>query len=142
MRRFKKFLRYLQLFCFILFIYVGLDAIWILSFAKPIYVDGLEPLLRSPAEEIPFAPLFTILAYTLLILGIIFFVLPKGKKRYLTSFGWGLFYGAIIYGVYESTNYVVLTGWPLDVTIIDILWGMFVCGMSSLCGNRLYKSHF
>ena len=40
--------------------------------------------------------------------------------------------GLVIYGVYDLTNYAVLRGWTLKVTLLDIGWGTFACGVLSL----------
>lgn len=31
--------------------------------------------------------------------------------------------GALVYGIYEGTNYAVFRGWPLYLFFVDTLWG-------------------
>jgi uncharacterized membrane protein len=47
------------------------------------------------------------------------------------AFAWGAGFGLIVYGVYDLTNYATLDRWPLALTLIDITWGMFICGTTA-----------
>lgn len=38
----------------------------------------------------------------------------------------GSIYGLVVYGVYDLTNLAILANWTLKLTIVDILWGVFV----------------
>jgi uncharacterized membrane protein len=59
-----------------------------------------------------------IMCYMLMIAGLYYFILRE-KKSPLDAF----FLGFIIYGIFESTNYVLFKNWALQTVAIDTLWG-------------------
>ena len=46
----------------------------------------------------------------------------------------GLFLGFAMYGVYDLTNLATLKGWNLEMTLIDMAWGTFLCGSAAAVG--------
>jgi uncharacterized membrane protein len=46
---------------------------------------------------------------------------------------YGIIMGLIIYGVFNLVNFAILKEWKLNIVIIDTLWGMTVCGLTSIC---------
>ena len=36
-----------------------------------------------------------------------------------------------MYAVYDMTNYALVDKWPLRMSIVDICWGIFICGSVS-----------
>ncbi len=89
-----------------------IDGIWLYSM-QWFYADQLGTLMRS--GQLPAVAGF--LAWFLIALGVVLFVLPTGKW-YI-----GTLYGLVLYGVYELTNYFVIANYPLTLTIVDMLWG-------------------
>ena len=45
----------------------------------------------------------------------------KGSWKYALLTG--LFFGLVSYSSYDLTNLATLEGWPLKVTVIDLIWG-------------------
>lgn len=47
-------------------------------------------------------------------------------------------YGAVLglaaYGIYDMTNLSTLRGWPLHLTIVDMIWGTFLTAVASASG--------
>ena len=41
----------------------------------------------------------------------------------------GAVLGLVVYGVYDLTNYSTLAQWPAMVTLADLVWGTFACGV-------------
>jgi uncharacterized membrane protein len=58
------------------------------------------------------------LCYVFLIAGLNYFII-KPRKSVSDAFLLGL----VIYGVYETTNYALLSNWSIITVIIDTLWG-------------------
>jgi uncharacterized membrane protein len=108
-----------------------LDMLWLGLIAKNLYSEALGPLMRKSNGL--FAPNWpaAILVYLAIATGIICFSLPKADHSYLLGMGWGAVFGMVIYGVYEFTNYSILANWPLKITIIDLAWGMLLCGLTT-----------
>lgn len=116
-----------------LVIFLGIDFIWLGLIAKNFYDRQLSPFART--LNLPAA----FLAYLLIVFGIVFFVLPKasGPSQALL---WGALFGLIVYGVYDLVNLATLADWTLKMTVVDMLWGAFVCGTTSLIATRILNS--
>lgn len=120
-----------------------LDMIWLGYLAKPFYHESLDMLLRKSNGI--FAPnwIAALLVYMAIVAGILFFALPRANGSALSGLLWGGFFGLILYGVYDFTNYSILSGWPLNTTLVDCLWGTFLCGTSTafacLIGNWISR---
>ena len=72
------------------------------------------------------------MVYLLLAVGIVVFVLPRVEHASLLSaFLWGAAFGLVVYGVYDLTNYATISKWPVLVTLADIGWGAFICGVTT-----------
>ena len=104
------------------FFFILLDLIFLGIFAKKLYKKELGKLMR---KKVNYA--LSLLVYALLSLGILFFVLREGTI--LEIFLRGCVFGLVVYGIYDLTNYVTLSNYSLKITLIDILWGIFVCGI-------------
>jgi uncharacterized membrane protein len=53
----------------------------------------------------------------------------------------GIFFGVIVYGVYNFTNHATFYNYPLSLVIADTLWGSFAMGTTTLAVAFL-ASHF
>jgi uncharacterized membrane protein len=71
-----------------------------------------------------------ILVYILLVGGIVFFVWPRAKEELLKGFLFGAVFGLVVYGVYDLTNYATLANWSVEMTIVDMLWGVIIGGVT------------
>jgi uncharacterized membrane protein len=110
-----------------LLIFLAIDFSWVLVIAKSFYNDQLSGFVRPEVVPIWSA----LLAWTLIPLGIVMFVnqVSKNKKQ---SIIYGALFGLILYGVYDLTNYATLANFTLKMLVVDILWGIFICSVSSL----------
>ena len=65
------------------------------------------------------------IVYILIPLGIVLFALPRVTQEnpVSTALLWGFIYGVVLYGVYDMTNYALVSKWSLKMSIVDILWG-------------------
>jgi uncharacterized membrane protein len=109
-----------------------LDIIWITNIMQPRYSIIVQNLT---GKDIQFRYLPAILAYIIMIFGIYYFAV-KDKKSSYDALVDGCLLGLVMYGVYDTTLYAVF---PIDDTntaILDVVWGMFVCGITA------YISHY
>jgi uncharacterized membrane protein len=53
----------------------------------------------------------------------------------------GVLYGLFTYATYDLTNLATLKDWPLKIVVVDILWGMVLCGLVS-AGGFLFATRF
>ncbi|HEY9115570.1 MAG TPA: DUF2177 family protein [Bacteroidales bacterium] len=112
-------------------VFLIIDLIWLGFIAKNLYSKHLGHLL-SPDVNWTAAIVF----YLLFIVGIsIFAIYPA-----IESNSWekalllGALFGFFTYATYDLTNYATLKNWPLNIVIIDIIWGSFLTASVSLSG--------
>ena len=75
-----------------------------------------------------------ILSYVFIIIPLYFFIIRKNESL-LHAF----ILGISIYGVYEYTNYALLTNWDFKTTIIDTLWGGILFVLVTYFYNKINK---
>lgn len=116
-------LLYIYLLCTVIFF--GLDMIWLGLIAKNIYREKLGYIM-SPTVNWTAAIIF----YLIYIGGILYFaVLPS-----LSNQDWqlaalnGAILGMLCYATYDLTNLATLDKWPIQIVVIDIIWGTILTG--------------
>lgn len=124
---------YIKLWAGTLISFLILDFTWIGLIANEFYKKNLGPLLRMNGTnlDVMWAP--ALVLYAIMVTGIIFFVFPFAKNSsYLHTFAYGAGFGLVLYATYDLTNYALVKDWPLNVTIVDMIWGAVLCGSTSL----------
>lgn len=110
-----------------------LDFLWLGVVSKNFYDKELGKLKSDKVNYIA-----AILVYVAIALGIFFFVLTQPQVTTpLHALAFGAFFGLILYSVYELTNLALIRNWPLRMVFVDILWGTFLCGITSAFGKWL-----
>jgi uncharacterized membrane protein len=74
---------------------------------------------------------YAFITYILIPLGLLIFVYPKidDNKWLEQSILFGFLWGVITYGIFDFTNLGLLSKYPLDLAIIDTLWGGILCAI-------------
>lgn len=109
-------------------IFLVIDFIWLGAVARNLYRNQLGFLMK---ENFNMTAAF--IFYLLFTAGLVFFVL----NRALAISSWqyalfaGMFFGLITYSTYDLTNLATIKDWPLTITIIDLIWGSFLGGITS-----------
>lgn len=106
-----------------------IDIIWLTLVAKNFYSKYLGYIM-SPTPNWAAAIIF----YLLFIAGLILFVISPAleKQSWTYALIYGLLFGLMTYATYDLTNLATLKGWPIIVTVIDLLWGMTVSASVSV----------
>ena len=127
---------YVKLFSVSLFTFLILDAIWLGFIARNFYAKYLAAYLTDNVIW-----LSAIIFYLIFNIGLLIFViLPSIEKNsYTTLILYSLLYGLVTYATYDLTNYATVKDWPFAVTIVDIIWGMFVAFASSSATFLFHK---
>ena len=119
---------YLKLYALTVPVFFIIDLIWLGVVARGFYQKNLKYIL-SPNVNWTAAIIF----YLMYIAGIrIFAVLPgiaKDSVRHAAL--WGALFGFFTYATYDLTNLALLKDWPLNIVVVDILWGMVLCTVVS-----------
>lgn len=112
-----------------------LDFIFLGLIAKNLYMENLLPFARlkpgADGIDVNFAAAFVV--YALMIAGLYFFVLRPTQPDVSAGgvFLKGLFFGVVLYGVYEFTNLAVVREWPVTLVAVDTLWGSCLMGIAA-----------
>lgn len=103
-----------------------LDFIW-LTLNKSRYARMVH-LVQNKTMQIKL--IGALLAYTLMILALVYFIIPLAKQSKGTNLEKALKYGAlfglITYGIYNATNYAIFENYDISTALIDTCWGTFV----------------
>ena len=91
-----------------------LDFIY-LSLTKKYFNDQVQLVQGTPIKLNIIA---TIACYSLLSMGIFYFIIKKNFS-YFESFYLGIF----VYGVYDLTTMAILKNWKWNTVVMDTLWG-------------------
>ena len=111
-----------------LVVFVILDAIWLGIISRNLYSKYLGYIMTETPNWIA-----AIIFYLLFIVGIVVFVVFPGieEKNLWISFGKAALFGLVTYATYDLTNLATIKSWPIQITIIDLIWGTF---LSSIVG--------
>jgi uncharacterized membrane protein len=109
-------------------IFLVIDFIWLGAVARNLYRNQLGFLMK---ENFNMTAAF--IFYLLFTAGLVFFVLNQALA--ISSWQYalfaGMFFGLITYSTYDLTNLATIKDWPLTITIIDLIWGTFLGGVTS-----------
>lgn len=109
-------------------VFLGIDMIWLGFIAKKLYAKYLGYLM---AEKIVW--IAAVIFYLIFIAGLVFFVISPALKEKGLSYAIyaGAFLGLVTYATYDLTNLATIKNWPIIITILDLLWGMFISSATS-----------
>ena len=128
---------FVKLYLFLLPFFLGIDLLWLGLIAKNFYAKYIGFIL-SPTPN-----LYAALVFYLLYIGgiIVFAVLPGFREDSLfKSLMLGAFFGLCTYATYDLTNLATLKNWPTIVTVIDLLWGVFLSSVVSIAGFYIARA--
>lgn len=111
-------------------IFAALDFLWLGVFMNGFYKTELGTLARLSGAD--FAPIWwaAIAVYVVLVTGLVVFVLPRAAGNATRALGFGALQGLVTYGTYDLTAYSVVQGWSLRMTVVDMMWGASICGLT------------
>jgi uncharacterized membrane protein len=113
-------------------IFLVLDMIW-LRFAVPmLYRPALGDALAPKFRAVP-----AILFYVIYLAALTLFAVLPGVMLSGTQMGVGIAAGSgaaiglTAYATYNLTNNATLRSWPIEVTLIDIAWGVAASALAA-----------
>lgn len=111
-------------------LFIVLDLLWF-SVAGNFFKNQIGSIARLNADGTWNVLLWAgALAYVLMSVGVLYFVLPQAHSVVHAALLGGLF-GLVGYGLYDLTNLATLTAWTPQFAMVDMLWGTFLCGVVS-----------
>jgi uncharacterized membrane protein len=117
-------------------VFFVIDLFWLGLIAKSIYRKYLGALM---SDTVNWAA--AVLFYLLFIAGIFVFVIYPSleKQSAFRALLFGAFFGLISYATYDLTNYATMKGFPLNIVIIDLIWGTILTSIVSISGYYITK---
>jgi uncharacterized membrane protein len=117
-------------------VFLVVDAIWLGLVANRFYASQLGEMMRSPPD-------FRIAAgfYAVYVIGIVIFAVAPALEAdaWRTALVKGALFGFFAYATYDLTNLATLEGWPLRLSVVDLVWGTGLTAGSALAGFVLTK---
>jgi len=132
---------YTKLFLAMIPFMLLLDYIWIARLMQGFYIAELGSYARIRGAVIEPVYWAALLVYLALPLGIMLFALPRvsPENMFWSALGWGALFGLIVYVVYDMTNMATLENWSVKMTVVDVGWGCFLCGTSTVLAAYVDK---
>lgn len=116
--------------------FLVLDTIWLGHVASGVFKAEVgSMLLKNPNI------MAAICFYLIFVAGLLYFVVypESSNNNTMRHFLVGAFFGLVTYATFDLTTLALIKGWNLKVTLIDLGWGMFVCGTLSVVSIKLLK---
>lgn len=111
------------------FIFLVMDATYI-SVIRKSYLSMIKKIQCGKDVELNIVAM--ILCYTLLIISLVFYVIPYMELKHVgstkpsklkTAVTIGGAFGALVYGIFSTTNLSLFKDFDIQIALIDILWG-------------------
>jgi uncharacterized membrane protein len=109
----------------------AIDAFWhLVLFGKP-YAAGMKPLARMKDGKMAFSVSAGLLSQILVVTSLVFLVLYKTQGGTMAQAALvGAAAGVLAITVYGVTNYALFKDWNLTMTILEVVWGPILGGLS------------
>lgn len=114
-----------------------MDAVWLNVMSKAFYAKYIGSIMTNNPVWIA-----AILFYIIYIIGVVFFVVSPALTAHLPWYQVllrGALFGLVAYATYDLTNQATLTNWSWMVTGVDLVWGAFLTGVSSVIAYMILK---
>ena len=119
---------FLKVYLITFVVFMVIEGIWLAVVAKDFYKKEIGYIMSKSPKILP-----TLIFSLVFVFGLVFFVINPALAR--DSWSYALLAGSILglvsYSTYDLTNHAALEGWPLKVTIVDLLWGLSMSAMVS-----------
>lgn len=117
-------------------IFFAIDLFWLVFVANRFYKESIGHLMADQTNW-PAALIF----YILFIGGLVFFAIQPGLERNSWTYALmaGALFGLMTYATYDLTNLATLRDWPLKMTIIDLIWGTSLNGLTAALTTLLMQ---
>lgn len=111
--------------------FLVVDVIWLSQIARKFYFERLGGMLLDKPNLVA-AGAF----YALYVIGIVIFAVAPAlsAESAVTALVFGALFGFFAYATYDMTNYATLRNWSLTISLVDILWGTCLTGVSTWVG--------
>lgn len=118
----------LKIYVISFILFIALDMLWLGIIARNLYREYLGFLLGDHVNVIA-----GVVFYLIFISGLVFFVINPAVEKNSSFYSLlaGAFFGLVTYSTYELTNLAVVKKWPIEIVVIDIIWGVVLASTVS-----------
>jgi uncharacterized membrane protein len=119
---------FLKTYLVAIVVFFAIDIVWLAVIAKDLYRKEIGFIMSSSPNWWA-----ALVFYLIFIFGLVYFVIYPGIEsgNLVKTILVGLLFGFITYATYDLTNLATLEGWPIKITIIDLIWGASLGGSVS-----------
>lgn len=105
-----------------------LDYLWLTNTVEPIYHKALGGIIADNPNMVA-----AVIFYLVYIVGILVFAVRPALASgdWKTAALFGALFGFFAYFTYDLTNLATLKVWSVKITVIDIVWGTFLTGVTA-----------
>jgi len=127
---------YIKMYFITLAVFFVIDLTWLGLIAKNLYSQQLGFIMKENVNWIA-----AVSFYLIFIIGIVYFVVNPAviNDNWRYALFAGMLFGFVSYATYDLTNLATLKDWPLKITIIDLIWGTSLGGLTSIVSFLIYK---
>lgn len=114
-----------------------IDGVWLGIMGTRFYRPYLNDLMVAEVKLLP-----ALLMYLIYCLGLSYLIIAPNileEAKISDIIIKGLIFGFVSYGAYDLTNQATLKGWPLIVTVVDMLWGAILTGTISAISYKITR---
>lgn len=106
-------------------IYILVDFLYVFL-SKPFYNRAISNIQGHPMKMKEYSYLSALLSYTILGVGWLMIVANRisSSSSYSEIVAMAVLYGLVIYGVFNTTLYVMFSRWDTWVALRDTMWGV------------------
>ncbi len=110
-----------------------IDALWLGIVARSFYRNQLGDMML-PSPNLAAAAIF----YLVFAIAVVILAVRPGLEAGSISaaFGYGAVLGLAAYGTYDMTNLSTLKGWPVQLTVVDLVWARSSRALRALAAMR------
>jgi uncharacterized membrane protein len=121
-------MRFLIIYLITFAVFIVIDLIWLGFIAKNLYQEHIGFIMSKKPNWVA-----AIVFYLIFIFGLVYFVINPAldSGSFSEALLRGMLFGFITYSTYDLTNLATLEGWPIKITIIDLIWGTSLGGLVS-----------
>lgn len=111
---------------------IAVDMLWLGLIAKPLYQQGLGHLMAERPNLVAAAAFYGV--YTLGLM--LFAIVPNAAHPgWLKTAAAAAMFGFVAYATYDLSNLATLRGWPIGLSLIDMVWGATLSAVAATAGR-------
>ncbi len=129
----------IQVFVVSYIAYVALNIVWFSFLMRDFYLEKFGNVLNASDIELgTYFKIFSnphlliLLAWVLVVNGMIWYALPYSNGNYHRAFISGAAYGLIVSGSHQILSFAFIANWPVEALYYGVPWMMFVCAITTV----------